>query len=132
MEACIFCAEIKEANKLASSNHFFIVFDINPIQMGHLLIISKKHYMNLREIPQNVLVELMALEQKLITLLEDEFGVLGVSVIQNNGKIMDEGTHFHVHLVPRYANDAFWENQIVEPSILDLQRLAEKIQISVD
>lgn len=132
MEACIFCAEIKEANKLASSNHFFIVFDINPIQMGHLLIISKKHYMNLREIPQNVLVELMALEQKLITLLEDEFGVLGVSVIQNNGKIMDEGTHFHVHLVPRYANDAFWENQIVEPSILDLQRLAKKVQESID
>lgn len=37
----------------------------------------------------------------------------GVRVIQNNGAIMDEGTHFHVHLVPRYEDDDFWEHQIV-------------------
>lgn len=127
MEACVFCTKISEEKKLVSTEHFFVVFDIDPIQIGHLLIISKKHYMNLRELPQEALVERMNLEQKLIALLEEEFGVFGVSVIQNNGKVMDEGTHFHVHLVPRYANDGFWENQNLEPVALELSKLSEKL-----
>lgn len=127
MEACVFCTKISEEKKRVSTEHFFVVFDIDPIQIGHLLIISKKHYTNLRELPQEALVERMNLEQKLIALLEEEFGVLGVSVIQNNGKVMDEGTHFHVHLVPRYANDGFWENQILEPVALELSKLSEKL-----
>lgn len=45
--------------------------------------------------------------------LEQNFPILGVSTIQNNGKVMDKGTHFHVHLVPRYADDGFWLNQKV-------------------
>ncbi|MHC5269108.1 HIT family protein [Enterococcus sp. LJL98] len=128
MGTCIFCTKIQEHKKLVSTEHFFVVFDSDPIQIGHLLIISKKHYMNLRELPREALVERMNLEQKLIALLEDEFGVLGVTVIQNNGKVMDEGTHFHVHLVPRYANDGFWENQTVEQLKLDGQKIAERVR----
>ena len=37
---CIFCECIEDSQILAETDHFFMVYDINPIQKGHLLIIS--------------------------------------------------------------------------------------------
>jgi histidine triad (HIT) family protein len=88
-----------------------------------LLIISKEHYTNLRSLPENSLYELIKLEQELTELLEAHFDIQGVSILQNNGKVMDEGTHFHVHVVPRYPNDAFWDNQHVPQQPLSLTKL---------
>jgi hypothetical protein len=47
---CIFCNEIIEEQILVESKSFKVVFDIDPIQLGHLLIISKSHLMDIREI----------------------------------------------------------------------------------
>lgn len=41
---------------------------------------------------------------------------------------MDEGTHFHFHLIPRYIDDNFWDNQIVKEHKLSLQEL--KLQLN--
>lgn len=127
MSSCIFCENIHPTNILAESQHFFVCLDIDPIQEGHILLISKKHYLTLLEIPDNVLLDLFSFEKKIINLLENEFHVLGVSVLQNNGAIMDEGTHFHVHLVPRYKNDAFWDSQYVSKTSLNLKLLKHKL-----
>lgn len=110
---CIFCNEIKPEQILFETDNFNVVFDIDPIQDGHLLIISKKHLTNLTELSKEYLLELVTLEHTLTRKLEKNFPLLGVSIIQNKGKTMDEGTHFHVHMVPRYAEDDFWSNQKV-------------------
>ncbi|MFW7431871.1 HIT family protein [Vagococcus carniphilus] len=128
MNSCIFCHGIKSDDILISSKHFFAVLDIDPIQNGHIIIISKKHYLDIRDIPENELLDLINLEKKLITILEDNFNLLGVSVLQNNGKTMDQGTHFHIHLVPRYSNDYFWENHEVEKIQFDLDLLKRKLK----
>ena len=128
MNSCIFCHGIKSDDILISSNHFFAVLDIDPIQNGHIIIISKKHYLDIRNIPENELLDLINLEKKLITILEDNFNLLGVSVLQNNGKTMDQGTHFHIHLIPRYRNDYFWENHEVEKIPFDLDLLKRKLK----
>jgi len=129
MNHCIFCKEIKTENILANSEHFFAVLDIDPIQQGHILIISKKHYLNMRQIPPNELTDLILFEKKIVTLLEDDFKVLGVSIIQNNGKVMDYGTHFHVHIVPRYSKDMFWNNQNVNQHSMNLVILKDKLSL---
>jgi len=79
--------------------------------------------MDLRALSAAQLLELVMLEKELITMLEEQFLVDGVSVIQNNGAIMDDGTHFHVHLVPRYIEDGFWEQQVVEERGLSVETL---------
>lgn len=124
---CVFCEGIKDEQIIASTDSFKIVYDINPVQKGHILIISKEHYENIREISQSVLLELIMLEQRLTEIIEKNFDVLGVTVIQNNGLIMDEGTHFHVHLIPRYRDDCFWDNQVVERHELSLEKLSRCI-----
>ena len=92
-----------------------------------MLHFSKKPYGNIREIPNDNLLDLLNLEKKIISILEDSFNTLGVSVIQNNGTIMDIGTHFYVHLVPRYQDDLFWDNQIVPQHPINIKALQEEL-----
>ena len=125
---CIFCSEITDEQILVESKSFKVVFDIDPVQIGHLLIISKSHIMDIREINIPQFIELMDLEKSIIEIFENHFSITSVSVIQNNGPIMDEGTHFHVHLIPRYVDDNFWDNQIVKEHKLSLQEL--KLQLN--
>lgn len=128
MENCIFCHHIEAANILAESTDFFAVFDIDPIQTGHILVISKKHYETMLDIPNETLLDLLQFEKQIIATLENNFAVLGVTTVQNNGAVMDDGTHFHVHLIPRYQDDAFWDSQTVEFKPFDLELLKEKLK----
>ncbi len=128
---CVFCHGIKKEQILATTDNFFIVYDINPIQTGHLLIISKKHYQNIQNVPSTILTELIMLEQYLSQIIENNFDVLGVSIIMNNGRVMDEGTHFHVHIIPRYAKDAFWDNQNIIQHNLSLKKLSQLLSTKI-
>ncbi|WP_255314799.1 HIT family protein, partial [Kurthia gibsonii] len=129
---CIFCNEILEEQVLLESKNYKVVFDIDPIQFGHLLIISKNHVMDIRDITPSQSIELIELEKSIINVFEKYFSVTGISVIQNNGKIMDEGTHFHVHLIPRYTEDNFWGNQNVKQQKIPLQELQSKLKSITD
>lgn len=121
---CIFCNCIEDSQILYETDNFIVVYDIDPIQKGHLLMITKQHYGNIREVPESVLYELIRLEQQVAEIIEKNFDVLGVTGMQNNGLVMDEGTHFHVHIIPRYADDGFWENQAVKQHELPLEQLS--------
>ena len=48
---CIFCHQLKEEDILYQTEYFKVVWDIDPVQTGHLLIISKEHYDTLNQIP---------------------------------------------------------------------------------
>ncbi|MGN7476328.1 HIT family protein [Solibacillus silvestris] len=126
---CIFCHGIKEEQVLLETGNYIVVFDIDPIQSGHLLIISKRHFEHIREVSKELLIELLDLKKKIIDLLEKSFGITGISIIQNNGAIMDEGTHFHVHLIPRYSDDLFWENQAVIEHPISTTDLSNKLKL---
>ena len=122
---CIFCNEIKEEQILLETASFEVIFDIDPIQLGHLLIISKSHADSIIDFTSETLLELIILEKKIVEVLENNFDILGVSIIQNNGKVMDDGTHFHVHVVPRYTEDKFWDNQTVVRRNIDINHLKQ-------
>lgn len=60
--AYIFCEGIEEKQILLQTKKFKVVLDIDPIQSGHLLIISKKHFMDVRELTDSALMELLELQ----------------------------------------------------------------------
>ena len=60
--------------------------------------------------------------------LETNFPVLGVTIAQNNGRLMDPGTHFHVHVIPRYSEDGFWDTVHVEEKEFAVAQLKELLQ----
>ena len=110
---CIFCHQLKKDQILMATNYFKVLFDIDPIQYGHILIVAKRHVMNFNALTECETEDLVKLQKFLITLLEDEFGI-GVTVVFNNGQMMEQHTHFHLHLIPRYSDDRFWDEVKVE------------------
>ena len=126
---CIFCHQIEAKHILVSSVHFNIVLDIDPIQCGHLLIIAKHHILDIRALDSAVFVDLMRVQQAIAELFEKHFMITGVSFIQNNGAVMDNDTHFHVHAIPRYNDDDFWTHQIVHQHPLHLEQLCEQLRL---
>lgn len=125
---CIFCNDIIEEKILYRTKHFKLVWDIDPIQTGHLLIISKDHFTSLTELPLLVLHELAELEQKVTQMMEDTLPIDGVTLVRNDKDLMDAGTHFHSHLIPRRKDDGFWDPIAVSKQPFPLEAFLKQLK----
>lgn len=123
---CIFCHQIEEIDILYQTEYFKAVWDIDPIQTGHLLIISKDHYDTLSQIPPAVRYELSDLEVFLTEKLCQILAIDGVTIACND-RLFDVGTHFHVHLIPRFQEDGFWDQISLAQVQLDLHRFLKAL-----
>ncbi|MFC3928480.1 HIT family protein [Streptococcus caprae] len=122
---CVFCKLVKEKS-IAQSKCFYAIWDIDPIQEGHLLVIAKSHRMSIAELSSEERLDLLDFQEKLISCMEKQASVLGVTVVVNNGNVMDQDLHFHSHLLPRYVEDGFWDR--VQPA----QKIFPKEQFEAD
>jgi histidine triad (HIT) family protein len=99
MQDCLFC---KIANKEIPSfkvweNDKYLAFlDINPIKQGHILLIPKKHFPYLFDMPDEEYNQLMETAKKLSLPLKEYFQANRIGMIVE-GLAVD---HVHVHLVP--------------------------------
>jgi histidine triad (HIT) family protein len=75
------------------------------------LLVPKKHYETLLDLPQNLLAPLFGAAQRLAGVMESELGAAGSFVAVNN-KVSQSVAHMHVHIVPRNRKDGlrgfFW------------------------
>lgn len=123
---CIFCkianGEIP-SRKLYEDDKFVVILDLGPATKGHSLIIPKEHYANLYEMPADLAGEAMKLAQKMAIKMTDALGADGFNLVQNNGEVAGQTVfHFHLHLIPRYKEDApciTWTPQTVSGDELD-------------
>ncbi len=114
----------------------FMSISIPSKEDGHILVIPKKRYVLLHEIPHNVLSELLLTIQKIGAVLERDHG--GYNVLINNGRVADQYIfHAHFHLLPRDANDQIslngWDNQkMTEKQFVEFNnKLKKKINSKV-
>ncbi|MFQ6127206.1 MAG: HIT domain-containing protein [Candidatus Heimdallarchaeota archaeon] len=109
MVRCIFCKIAEGEVKSWTVYEDEVVkafFDINPASEGHTLIIPKKHYENIYEIPENVLERIIIIAKKLAIIYKKALDVKAVNILHASGKEAQQDVfHFHIHLVPRYEND---------------------------
>mgnify|MGYP001590536828 CR=1 FL=1 len=109
MHDCIFCKIAKGEIKseiVDESNNFLAFYDINPKTAGHTLIIPKKHFVTLLDIPSNLGEELLSFTKHISGfLLEKKFGD-GFNILMNNlppaGQVV---MHAHIHILPRKESD---------------------------
>lgn len=109
MDDCIFCkiaaGEIPSAT-IYEDEEFRVILDLGPATKGHALLIPKKHYANLMEIPEDLAAKAMVTAKKVVTVMKEALGCDGYNVVQNNGEAAGQTVfHFHMHLIPRYAGD---------------------------
>ena len=128
MKTCIFCHHISEQDILYQTEHFKLVLDIDPIQTGHLLLISKDHYTSISQLPLPILHELVETQAYLVGLLEACLPIDGVTIASNDKDLMDDGTHFHVHLIPRIKGDGFWDKIEIEELPLAIEDFLKELK----
>ncbi len=104
---CIFCKIVKgeiPSYKVYEDELILAFLDLNPVSVGHTLIIPKKHFENIKDIEDKVLFEINLRARELSKVLEEKLSCEGISLCQNNG-LGQEIKHYHLHLIPRYQND---------------------------
>lgn len=130
MEDCIFCKIVKKeipCEKIYEDEQCLAFLDINPVNIGHTLIIPKEHFENIYDLPEEIAAHLIKIAKK-ITLALKKTGTKGTNIITNNGKASgQEVLHSHFHLIPRYEGDnlAPWPKKKYKEG--ELKTTAEKI-----
>ena len=110
MADCIFCKIIKgeiPSTKVYEDKDVVAFLDIKPVNPGHTLVIPKKHYVNIHDMPDE-LVGKLAIAAKKVADAMLKIGVKGVNIGINNGAHAGQIVfHAHVHVMPRYGKDKF-------------------------
>lgn len=103
MKSCIFC---KIKNSYFESDNFKVVYDEFPVNLGHSLIIPKKHIIKYEDISDNDIIELHLLIKDTKNYLQQKYHPNGFNIGFNEGKYAGQTIeHFHIHIIPRYKND---------------------------
>ena len=106
---CIFCrmarGEVK-TDKIDESDNFFAVFDVRPKTKGHALIIPKKHFVTLLDIPNKLGNEMLEFMKRVAGKLMDKKYGDGFNVLMNNLAVAGQFVmHAHLHILPRKEGD---------------------------
>lgn len=130
MLECVFCHKDRIVTDFVYEDEIVMAFmDMEPINEGHILLVPKEHYLDVDEIPDEVLAHLMMVSKKIVSALKETYKLDGYSIMQNGGVFNDVG-HYHLHIFPRYVGDGFgWtygnENKNVNAEIA--KRIRDRI-----
>lgn len=133
---CIFCKlanGVFPTNSIYEDENFNVILDVSPATKGHALILPKEHYANIYEIPSELLAEAVKVAQKVIKHVTPILGCDGYNLLQNNGEAAGQTVfHFHLHLIPRYAEEENGEILSWKPTTMSeeaLKQLKEQMQL---
>jgi len=109
MPDCLFCKIIAgeiQTYKVYEDGQVLAILDIAPVNPGHILVIPKQHFANFEELPESEINAIFTVVKKLGQDLKTKLNCAGYNVNQNNDPIAGQVIpHFHVHIVPRRADD---------------------------
>ena len=132
-ESCIFCKIVRKqapASIIYEDEAVMVFLDIRPLNIGHTLIIPKAHYVDIFDIPQNLLSQVHKISKQVSFAVKKATSADGISIIQQNGKAAGQDIfHLHVHVVPRFEGQKlphFSDLKEVERAKLD--EMAKKIK----
>lgn len=106
---CLFCQIVAgevPSQTIAEDERTITFMDINPATRGHALVIPRAHAKNLLEIDAHDLAAVAVAAQRLAQRVSERLGAAGVNLLNACGSAAWQTVfHFHVHVIPRYADD---------------------------
>jgi len=103
-EDCIFCKMVNgdvPVTEVYDDDNFFAFLDNNPLVEGHTLIIPKRHYNTVLDMPSSLGGELLdAIKKVGFDLIKE-----GKAESINLAVIGEDVKHAHVHVIPRKDGD---------------------------
>lgn len=111
-------------HKIAEDEHHFAFLDINPVGVGHTLVIPKKEVSYIFDLPEDEYKALWSFAKGVAAAVEKAIPCkrIGITVIGL------EVPHTHIHLVPlTKEGDMNFAAPKMNPSQEELSEIAEKI-----
>jgi histidine triad (HIT) family protein len=106
---CLFCKIVAgelPAQIVAQDERTVAFMDINPATRGHLLVVPRKHAKDLLEIDPEDLAATVLAVQRLAARVSERLRADGVNLLNSCGAVAWQTIfHFHIHVIPRYADD---------------------------
>ena len=124
VEQCVFCKIARNeapASFVYEDEKVIAFLDARPINEGHTLVITRKHYEDIYEAPEEEVEHLFKVVKKVAHAVRKSEKADGVSIIQNNGRAANQVIfHLHAHIIPRYERqNPQKQRETVEQNELD-------------
>ena len=133
---CIFCKIVAgdvPCFKLCEDDRTLAFMDINPAGLGHALVISKAHHLDLFAMPETLLAACAATAKTVASAVHETLAPDGLNLVQANGAGAAQSVpHFHIHVLPRRRGDELGLNWGFEPGDMDeIAALADRIKANL-
>lgn len=132
MKDCIFCKILAgeiPSTTVYEDEDFKAILDVSPAARGHVIILSKSHFENLLELPDEVASKVLPVAKKIALAVKKAYGCDGVNILQNNGEAAGQTVfHFHMHVIPRFNGDTVNIGWKQGPMPEDMEAIAEEIK----
>ncbi len=137
MSECVFCQIIRKearANVVYEDEQVVAFLSNRPVNEGHTLVVPKKHYENIYEIPEEEAAYLFKIAKRIVVAVRDAVTAEGIRIVQNNGWAAGQVIfHLHVHVIPMKPHEGFTHGKAYRdfssPRIQEeLERDAQKIR----
>ena len=120
---CLFCKIVAgdiPATVLAEDERTVTFMDINPATRGHALVVPRAHSRDLLEIEAEDLAAVTRAAQVQARTAKDRLAADGVNLINSCGAAAWQTVfHFHMHVIPRYADDQLTLPWVPAPGDMD-------------
>ena len=109
VEDCVFCAIVAgrvPSWQVHADEHAVAFLDLAPWHRGHTLVIPRRHVADLVS-GTPALAEIAPAVDAVARLLKDRLGADGLNLLSSAGSVAGQTVHhLHVHVIPRYADEA--------------------------
>jgi histidine triad (HIT) family protein len=136
-ENCLFCRIVSgevAAVVVYEDENALAFLDHRPLFPGHTLLVPRKHYETLADLPATQVGPLFKDAQLLSRAVESAMEAEGSFVAMNN-RVSQSVPHLHVHIVPRRRKDGlkgfFWPRTKYKTDE-ELQLVQQKIAAAID
>jgi histidine triad (HIT) family protein len=109
MSECVFCKIVAKqipATVVHEDAHTLAFMDIGQVNPGHVLVAAKAHADDIYALDDAHAAAVFRAAVRVARAVRAAFSPEGLSVYQANGRAAGQTVfHFHLHLVPRHADD---------------------------
>jgi len=136
MSDCVFC-KIRDGQipsiKLHEDARTLCIMDINPLNAGHCLVLTRAHAPTIFDADPADLAAAITTAQRVARAQQTALRPDGLNMLQANGAAAFQSVpHFHLHLIPRWTNDGKGFDWTLVPGDRDqVQKAGEKIRAAL-
>ena len=129
---CIFCAITERATGafiVYENSHVVVFLDKHPINVGHVLIVPKRHVAAFYGLDEQPFIELMLVVKRMASVIEAIYQPKKVGMLAAGFDV----AHAHLHVLPMHdyhdiTSKAILEGRRANPTAEELQLAAEDIK----